>query len=1766
MGPKKLRPKRENEANLISIDDPVNTDSWRCVVVMAVERTSLDGFVLKEFSEEARSGRRRREVTSINYEQFVLKIIDDFANGELDFKYSFLLRFSAIFQEAAEYAKNKLDIPVSLLVKVVKALLFFFREESLLKIEKKKMGPQDPVQAMSERPANLELSALKAAKSNPEKKEEPNPVKKKKATLDHGGEVKVRPPSMTKEETKLLKRGEGGQEMQCIDDSPFNGYFNLYVLLIGFYYSEFPMELIKAQVPLHGLLCIDTTLSGLKRNTSSTYGKFQKRNFQPKCAEIKLFWNEFLKILWNPELSFYFKEVIFQVYSPRKLLCKNKELREFIYREISYLMYDLSDYKRQHLHYLKNMRLWTVKETEKIEMKERYNFELDDLPNECLSVPIMLQFILDVICGEDGKDYTDGKSSSFDTLYSESSQTESIVSQSVMAKNGSSTMSPDWSQMICEPGNVYTLNVYSKLKELDFKYNLNEKNYSYSSLNKILNEKKSDAVSCCIKRNRIPAENIENALNVENGIFGSYWKQCKKKFNLGESSLSFALDYCLYALLLSKITCQYQVTKLLSSPSADSWVKSEFPKTKSSFEIISNVDKEMQKPHFTVTDCSRRILKCIPYNLKETNRDFFCPREFKIVTPEKAKISSAPELHTLPHLINEVSFISDLVVPDEFMSHIEWDVYKNIKEFLGSRTFSNLNGFDMIEELSRPKLLEKEYQIWNEYNCVDYAYSVLTDSLLVVVHNRKDNHNSYHEAFNCKLRTRVGLRDFFEYILEDESKWFSEQEKLHKKQISFMANKAFEIDSFNSFVDSDFWLEGSIKYPKHSQSMLTSGKDNKFSLKKELNERKSFDRPWESPRKKTRQFTRNISPSELKFNSYHFEGYDVEDEAVQFSGLKTVYYADDCFMTVNLIERLYGNQDLGIHVCQGGHILYLYSYVCPEPHILQPYTFHLTFKNGIILAFGKRFIEESEKINDLEEYSGYNQKNKSSSSITSSSYANGSSQISTKNDINIKEDEDFAYDLKLSFPNGLMIEVLRKVVEPCYIKQYFLSQSEASSSAAKDENRRLFLPNGDLVKILRNEAVQIFKTNTSTVTASLDDLINASSSRSSNKSEETYTSNCALTFNKYEIITSCGKKFFIDQGEVISSKKIHIFQNMDIESNQMFFRRTDGTNYVIQRDGTLCAQFKDGTKMSSTPFLQETRHVKDSLEEEKNSHSSDKVFQETDLEIDFVIIYQEMTFEHPNYATMVYNTETQVWKVMLPSGSVISVGKEGNYLVKIDGQTELKIDKRFIQMNRFSSEQDLVCAVTADLTVFEKDITENIYCKMQNSTGDTYVVEANSNSYLQVKELSESISEEIYNSSLLQTPSSETNSEQKSECKRQEKLKGVNLSIQNKYFVVRKDITGFQVLHTEDVKKSLTEIGQGSVVYSQELSCSEKLRCFVLISPLHNKNLKKKKWEMDSILQNPKFIPNGARRKTSSTYGCPPSWMHPFPKRKTKFQIPDRLTCRVFVEINRTQFSPPVGRLDCSFCELPDSSETFKAEHKIQKIEDCMKKLAGDDQTLLKELYIQSARKILDEKKNMKPINTEKLKRYLETMKYQTCLQEYHKRALRYHLIPNYFHHPEGICWLIINDFIRDLKIIKPHKKQKLPKPPVPLQSFSKSVSTMSNDEIEYDLTWSTKRSYSNLSCITNISSKTVPIALARKEFCTCKIQSPRNVCSAPTTHFKLKSQVQSDENLQQFQQRVCDFNYDEVNALKKHKFEKPKTFLISLPMTLKNLMSLGLI
>lgn len=1541
----------EKKAAAAALNGPINTDEWKCAVTFVVEGSENDFELTKKFAEEASNG-ARIQVKCIDFDLDVMRILKQFAAENLDYNLAYLQNFLPTFQKAAAFVSDSEPIPVELLAQVVKAILLMLKKNDM-DSPALRTCEGDPIEVMMSSSlvpetavGNVEKTNTKANndKKKQQKSSEPNIVPGFKVKPLPGGK-----------DTKLVRRGEKPKVLRLIDDAPQNSVYDIYVALTGFRYANLPLEMIKVDVPLLGVICINS--SKLPCND----------------RELNDFWNDFRQSIGDPGLTSFYQNVVFQLFVPPDLPKEEKELKNLIYAEVCYLMYDLSDLHLQHTRYLSEMQLFNVEEgTEKLVPEQKIARELDEVPYECLTIPVILQHILDMICGDDGEDHPGEEESKEE--YTEALEITKHLSFSAPSTFFYSSMY-DITYSDSNPSLIpFTSTV--KLPQTRFRSFLKkeerllydkimnlEKMYGIEGAADVFSDgSRSTHQSCRAARKRLPCANLDFEIkNHGKAILTKFWMNYPEKtdedYVRGSEIMStsqfpeFMVDYLLYLLWIDE----------------KEWSIAETPERRSSASETPNAK-------FTITDGSRIALQ------KTYREDYFSPQQLKIVSQEM--LLFLPEPPPQCPALGESCSTSSSSSSGSCSSTkylIPVNDYDDLWKFMDEKTPACMKGYDFVEELSANEMISRIEKAALVYDSVSHVHFLPSDSIYLVLSNRPSLNGVRRDVYNAMLVTPVGLRDFHSYVLDErESKRFQQSSADTGGGLQCPNTLYNPTPDFRDFTDQDFWIENSIKYSRGAEGVEAKSGEPDDQLISGTETAKT-----ESPR--------HAQPN----GDATLIGFNFEGDAVQFSGIETTYTGPEvCRVRVCLQERLYGKQQLGLHIQQGGHSLHLYSFVCPKPYVERPYTFHAEYQNGIIVAFSERL-----------KFPGLNPGGGASGTRLNEPY--------------------FAYDMKLSYPNGLIVETVMKHIDTGYIKQRYLTKRNDSSEAVREENSRLFLPNGNIVRMLTENVAQILMPDTSIITFSLDDF---------GLQEEYEGEDLDGQFHSYAEIRPDGWRRTVTGDFITNETRLQILKFSDLRDGTKYFQRMDYTYRAAFGDGTACVEFPDGSKVYTY------------LTEEEVAVAED------DCGGPYVMIHASFVMEHPEFATVVYESERGGWRVILPEKSEIKVDLSGGYQVRIDEQTELEVGVDVIRMSRYGKRREFVMKTEADLTAFFGG--SNDYCTTIDSTGRKFTVEVTGE--CQVTEGEEE-----------------------------------NWEAPKRYFVVRRDLTGFEILHGSNVSKEISSMDPETASLCEEFSEEAGTRYFAFVNAVPEGE---GSWRVESTV--PSARKNGKREadsKPPSTYGTPPSWFHPFPKKKKKVEVPDILKGRVLLEVRPTGFpAPPSG--ECFFCDVTGLPEISKSN-----ISDLMRRAVVQDQEALKEIYLAVVAQQVKSRRLSRPIGSE-LQKYLDLREYKAQLREFMKRAIRFKKVVGYFDHAVGVASLIIG------QIIEAAVTEETESETVEQRPESSSEFTAASSEVEYNLQWRSEPDYSELSCRSDISPATAPPVVGGVSVCQLPLPRPRAVQSAPIT------------------------------------------------------------
>ncbi|XP_076388543.1 uncharacterized protein LOC105662405 isoform X2 [Megachile rotundata] len=890
------------ELNAVSI----NEDSWWCMVMLLVETIEGHAKCVSIFNAAAEDG-KRKAIYALSYQKTV-EAVKVLSNQPLD--------KCPTIQGVCHYASKILNedngvLPGWLMARVIKYLICRAKEENIGVVKKL---------ADLEREIDEEYEIMQ--------------------TVADWGQPKSKgfDPEVfnMKANTKLRKRNEEWRDAVYVDDAPINGP-NLYVVLTGFHDPDILEQLMEAGVPLFCVIRIKRPEEQLDRNVGTglidplATRKLQfSIPYEVDKIDLLKFWTTVEKRWMDPQNHPDFCDIALVTFCPPNLprSCADEceTVKTIVYDSVSHFVYDVYDLHRQHTNYLKSMKVDTniskVVE-DKVDMKIYEEF-LDDVPEECVTVPLIL----------------------FAMLKQVDTQEENDVDEKGDAEE--QTPSSDDKSVLQSPADF----VRQKLTALNLEFDLDEEQRRDSEHPNEIELIQGDSLNEVIRffRSTTSTNLMDDILPIflhpSIGIFDSHpeiseQKRAEYSRHIDETRAYFfdrisheEVKHYLHILVLDRmIFGPYRAEGSSSEKGIDLQDSMTSLRRSKSLELTS---KSGEKVRF-YSDGNIDYGKVVP-----------------------AFVKYAP--------------LFDLIDPRELLS----------PGYLKERVFSKRRGwsleiYDEVEALSTPIFLQILYECLQTYDHIESRYFEPTDSLLLYFGCKRIVNGVHQEQRMNSIRTPVRLHDFTEYVVPEEAEWIRREEAMYiwetTQSIERLMRKSAEMyDETLLFRDEDFILPGSLKArdlekrqdfrqqkrtleigDQTSTSVEESVESSKKKKKKRANEKPSSMSSADVRFSLTKRQSAPVDTVE-KENVYEFVGYDLGRLRVQITNTKKTFYsADGTLVQVEMDDWLYKDKDLRITVTVHDYSLRLFQRINNSARESSK-MFHLTTEAGIILAFEKFFL------------------------------------------------------------------------------------------------------------------------------------------------------------------------------------------------------------------------------------------------------------------------------------------------------------------------------------------------------------------------------------------------------------------------------------------------------------------------------------------------------------------------------------------------------------------------------------------------------------------------------------------------------------------------------------------------------------------------------------------------------------------------------------------------------------------------------------------
>ncbi|CAK1554094.1 unnamed protein product [Leptosia nina] len=1186
-----------------SLDD----DTWKVkVIILEAAGSDQDRLYLNKFEVYA-AEERRFVIKNICKTETIFMVNQ--LGGEKKVKDENL----RVFEEGQSYLKDKRDIPPDILALIVKKLILKMKDEYLF-IKRQRLEVREGMKRESHTMiGRAEVRGTVIVK--PPEPVEPPPEPPKGKGKKGEPEIPELPPvdEGKKYNTLLRVRGEEWRDKVYVDDFPTDGP-NLYVAVTGFVEPYLAESLIKIGIPLTAVVQIRINPTEVRVPSSLFRATKRGQSQTDVLIEKSLkFWEDLQQLRIQKDSADYFKGTAFLVYSPP--YWDNENLSgepEKIYDELCYLMYDIQDLSRQHVHYLDNVDIFSVPEDEKDKrFSSYYNQLAEDVPLECMVMCSVLDNILQTVCNSEN--------------FGEDSSQTSL--STAMTLNQPQENSADVNKS--ERAEYLVKGVFKALCSAD------ARNHSY----------------------RISyGEEYENHKNPTVINFGDFVKY--NTFHLGNLNLDNLVKGMLLGMPINKLWFNYDY------PSGDIEAKIQFH--------VNVLLSCFERKDVETVELNRllHILACRKlYNNRSSLKKLHLPlntiTEFKKVYLKRSILAEplpkCPSLcekwssTTLPFssmlksnedniILNDgdeetcrIKFLFECPDISELVSAAEIATQKPINHII--------DDFDYFEDFTGTIAFQTMSDAFYKFNCVDYKYCEVTDCLIMMFFNSHDSDGISREEWRCHLPTPVCLQDFFDFVLEEQYDWIQKEEMIYDEKMALKSESECKVLcrdlTTKSCVDNtevhlELLMEGSLKHkeliaaedaePEESEEQISESKKTTKTTPSESEMESKGSKKAKSPTASTPKPLKSLQTTTStvleKIPVKPFSGYDLGDRRVEVFGKDSIFFSQDGTrivtayslmipsnlenITLNIIPGN-GNTEFWMHKVLGDSIAQETIDTCES--------FRIVSKNNVIIYVKKQNYESPLPTLTAVSMDTTKPKESTVKSPLSSKLSNAVPMFF--------ETKSF-YSLFVTWPNGLITETVHvdNSHEVSHVKQYFSGNS--NELLKTNEEMRCISLNGEViifnrtgnVEVLRPDGsyINVIKCEKRLICNEPEDIASEVSSdkgkkgkgkekekgkvsKASSKSSknvmidddesELKPPQYELVIEEFETIEANGLKEKWIHDISYFMEKLLVRTATDYCLGEVFSRRMDGTHILLNKDGVQIVTFPNGTRIISRYFLED---------------------------------------------------------------------------------------------------------------------------------------------------------------------------------------------------------------------------------------------------------------------------------------------------------------------------------------------------------------------------------------------------------------------------------------------------------------------------------------------------------------------------------------------------------------------------------------------------
>uniref|UniRef100_A0A8C2YEW1 Sperm associated antigen 17 n=1 Tax=Coturnix japonica TaxID=93934 RepID=A0A8C2YEW1_COTJA len=263
-----------------------------------------------------------------------------------------------------------------------------------------------------------------------------------------------------------------------------------------------------------------------------------------------------------------------------------------------------------------------------------------------------------------------------------------------------------------------------------------------------------------------------------------------------------------------------------------------------------------------------------------------------------------------------------------------------------------LTDWNFVEHFHPDVLFQVLHSAAQEYKCIDSYYHTQDKSLLLVLHNPMDQNRLFRETWGVALHSNVGFRNYLELVANSIEDWVKEEEvKYQEEKISKEMKALEQVEGMTEgpFIFSSCAVKKSglsMKAIKEKQNQLLEEerlKEEKEAKKENLGGKtkrgeKAISEENERSNKKLSKEKLKDEPAEVpepvedpsisethSEKTYKFFGYNTGESLIQVSGIKHYFFpSDGGQIQVEKIEFVKGLTLVKVKVVKDNHNFFVH--------------------------------------------------------------------------------------------------------------------------------------------------------------------------------------------------------------------------------------------------------------------------------------------------------------------------------------------------------------------------------------------------------------------------------------------------------------------------------------------------------------------------------------------------------------------------------------------------------------------------------------------------------------------------------------------------------------------------------------------------------------------------------------------------------------------------------------------------------------------------